>query len=202
LSVSAKGGAAIESNQSSRATLKNCIVWGNDGDELTGSGYSVSYSDIEGGWPGTGNIDEDPLFADAELRLSVGSPCLDGGNNTAVPADTADIDGDGDTSERTPLDLDGNPRFVNDPPKPDNGVADPPDYPYIVDMGAYELDYVYGDIDGSGTVDGVDLGMLVDQWVTRCRLGEWCDGLDLDRDGKVAMTDFAILASDWMQSCP
>jgi hypothetical protein len=62
--------------------------------------------------------------------------------------------------------------------------------------------YMQGDVDGNGTVDGVDLRILLDEWVTRCRIQEWCDGLDLDRDGKVAMTDFAILAWQWNQSCP
>ena len=64
---------------------------------------------------------------------------IDAGSNGAVPADSADLDGDGDTSERAPVDLDGNPRFVDDPVTADTGVSDPPDYTDIVDMGAYEF---------------------------------------------------------------
>ena len=54
----------------------------------------MSYSDIEGGWTGTGNIDADPLFVDAtsgDYRLGVGSPCIDKGTSAGAP-DT-DIDG-------------------------------------------------------------------------------------------------------------
>jgi len=44
----------------------NCILW-DSGDEIwnnDGSIISVSYSDIQGGWSGLGNIDADPCFAD------------------------------------------------------------------------------------------------------------------------------------------
>jgi hypothetical protein len=98
-----------------------------------------------------GNIAADPMFAQppdpgpddqwgtpdddfGDLRLSSGSPCIDAGDNAAVPADTIDSDGDGDTSEPLPLDLGGWPRFVDHPLAPDTGSGTPP----IVDMGAYE----------------------------------------------------------------
>jgi hypothetical protein len=46
--------------------LHNCIVWGNQPDEIYvwGGSVGVTYSDIKGGCPGTGNIDADPCFAD------------------------------------------------------------------------------------------------------------------------------------------
>jgi hypothetical protein len=59
---------------------------------------------------------------------------MDAGDNSSVPADTADLDGDNDTNEPVSLDLDGDPRFVDDPYTPDTGNGIPP----IVDMGAYE----------------------------------------------------------------
>jgi len=46
------------------------------------AGVAVSWSDVEGGWPGTGNIDADPLFVDpaaGALGLLPGSPCLGAG---------------------------------------------------------------------------------------------------------------------------
>lgn len=57
----------------------------------------VSNSDIEGGFPGTGNFDKDPLFTlttlhDYHLRPS--SPCRDTGG--AVPTTTGDVDFEGD----------------------------------------------------------------------------------------------------------
>jgi hypothetical protein len=46
----------------------NCIVWGAghglDPERAWLSKTSVTYSDIQGGWPGEGNIDGDPCFAD------------------------------------------------------------------------------------------------------------------------------------------
>ncbi|HUT31359.1 MAG TPA: exo-alpha-sialidase [Sedimentisphaerales bacterium] len=62
--------------------------------------------------------------------------------------------------------------------------------------------YMQGDLDGSGLVDWLDLKDLLDYWVTRCREGEWCDGRDLNRNGKVTFDDFVILASQWLKSCP
>jgi len=58
-SATDKGGG-IEAYQAS-PTIKNCIVWDN-GDDLYGC--SATYSCIQDGDPGTGNISADPLFAD------------------------------------------------------------------------------------------------------------------------------------------
>ncbi|MFQ5463682.1 MAG: IPTL-CTERM sorting domain-containing protein [Phycisphaerae bacterium] len=76
-----------------------------------------------------------PGTADDDLRLLSGSPCIDAANNAAVPPDVPDLDGDGGTFEPLPFDLDGNPRFVDDPETVDTGIGTPP----IVDMGAYEF---------------------------------------------------------------
>jgi len=43
------------------------------------------YSDIQGGWSGTGNIDEDPLFTlkswfGFDYGLRTASPCIDAGD--------------------------------------------------------------------------------------------------------------------------
>lgn len=117
--------------------VTNCILWNNIPDEIAGPGMpTVTYSDVQGGWPGEGNIDADPLFVDADgpddipgteddlLRLSSRSPAIDAADNTAVP-------------EGVVTDLDGNPRFVDDPDTPDTGNPDGTNH--IVDMGAYEF---------------------------------------------------------------
>ncbi|MFQ6618999.1 MAG: right-handed parallel beta-helix repeat-containing protein, partial [Fidelibacterota bacterium] len=67
----------------------NCIFWESDWGDIWGNA-DVSYSDIEEGWPGEGNIHEDPLFVDPEnenLNLSPDSPCIDAGdpNSPNVP---------------------------------------------------------------------------------------------------------------------
>ncbi len=121
----------------------------------------VNYCCVEGGWlEGSGNIGDAPLLTRypddggdgwgdydytsdidesanndyGDLRLLPGSPCIDAGDNTAVPADVLDLDEDGDTDEPIPFDLEGNARFEDDPTVPDTGNGTPP----IVDMGAYE----------------------------------------------------------------
>jgi hypothetical protein len=72
------------------ATLVDCIVRGNDGVQVD-SGASASFSNVQGGFPGTGNIDLDPLFVDARagnFHLRPSSPCIDAGD----PAGALDPD--------------------------------------------------------------------------------------------------------------
>jgi predicted outer membrane repeat protein len=84
--------------------LINSIVWNNLPDEVYTFGASAvtaDYSDIGGGWTGTGNIDLDPLFVDSnegDYHLSwvnfpipddTKSPCIDAGD----PSSPLDPDG-------------------------------------------------------------------------------------------------------------
>ncbi len=144
----AKEVGGMYSLSSDQSTLANCILWGNDGVQFFTNGEtSITYSDIEGGYVGLGNIDADPQFVDFDgldnvpgnedddLRLQPGSPCIDAGDNTAVP-------------EGIVTDLDSLPRFVDDPNTDDTGLGDPP----IVDMGPYELQDPCADDDGDGLV--------------------------------------------------
>jgi len=133
------GGIYVLTYEQSAPTVTNSILWGNEasvsGDQIflhfqTGW-IDVRYSDVQGGWSGTGNIDADPVFVDAlngDFHLAAGSPCIDAGDNAAVPADEWDLDDDGDTNEPIPFDLDGNPRFVDDPETEDTGNPHP-EYP-------------------------------------------------------------------------
>ena len=67
--------------------ISNCILW-NDGNEEISVFFGnpvVTYSDIEGGWPGEGNIDENPRFVapfDGNFHLKSISPCIDAGDPT------------------------------------------------------------------------------------------------------------------------
>lgn len=117
------GGALYGRESTIRAT--NCILWSDSPQEvyLENGTAEITYSDIQGTWAGKGNIHTDPKFldpvgadmvqgtADDNLRLSMGSPCLDLGNNDAIP-------------ESVTTDLDGEARIAND----------------RVDMGVYEFD--------------------------------------------------------------
>ena len=76
-------------------TISNCIIWNNNY-EL--SGCDATYSCIEGGGYGTGNISSDPYFVDYandDFHLTSDSLCIDAGDPDYVPTDDEkDIDGD------------------------------------------------------------------------------------------------------------
>ncbi len=87
-------GGGIYSRKQSSPVVTNCIVWGNAPDAiyLRSDGIVVTYSDIERGWTGRGNISADPLFVGiGDYHLSSDSPCIDAGIGTKVHDD---IDGD------------------------------------------------------------------------------------------------------------
>ena len=192
------------SDAGSAPTMVNCIAWNHNHPAFGGAGkVTFAYCNIEeGAPPGPGNISADPLFVDADgadntpgtaddnLRLLPGSPCIDAGDDTAVPADEFDLDNDGDTAEPIPFDLAGLPRFVDDPKTPDTGNGTPP----IVDMGAYEFTGTVNPLDltGDGVVDAADLAQL---------LGDWgaCPGCPADytADGIVNAADLAELLANW-----
>ena len=174
--------------------ITNCIFWGNSdsfGGEwsqifLDSATTEITYCCIQdiNSLAGTGNIDADPLFEDANgaddimgtaddnLRLSPGSPCIDAGDNTAVALDSIDLDSDTDMTEPIPLDLDEGPRFVDDPHVTDTGV-----YAFmgsrVVDMGAYEMDgcgdlghpYPPGDLNLDCRVDFKDVAVIGLHWL-------------------------------------
>jgi parallel beta-helix repeat protein len=103
------------SSKGSSLTVLNSILWNDSPDEIyldESSTISITYSDIQGGWIGTGNIHADPLFVDAanaNYHLQASSPCINAGDNSAIPQSLV-------------VDIDGNPRIING----------------IVDLGAYE----------------------------------------------------------------
>lgn len=145
--------AAIQSDTGSSVTIKNTIMWGDTPAEIAlfGGTISVTYSAIQGGYAGVGNNAVNPRFIDADgpdntigtlddnLRLAPFSRCIDAGRNDLVPADAADLDGDTNTAEPTPFDLDGSPRFADSSHVCDTGVPGA-GFTQAVDMGAYEHD--------------------------------------------------------------
>lgn len=91
---------------SSSVTVTNSILY-NGGNEIWNNDNSkivITYSDIQGGWPGQGNIDAYPAFVDLigrDYHLLQGSPCIDSGDPAYVPGPNE-------------ADLDGNPRVIGE----------------------------------------------------------------------------------------
>jgi hypothetical protein len=91
-------GGGMSNRYDSPATVTNCIFWGDVAPEISGTA-SITYSDIQGGWLGQGNIDIDPRFVDAggsDYHLLPDSACINTGdpNYVAGPNDV-DMDGEG-----------------------------------------------------------------------------------------------------------
>ena len=119
-----------------KLVITNSILYDSGNEILTNHPNTVlvSYSDVQGGWAGTGNINKKPQFNDpghrsiegqwikGDYTLKDNSPCIDKGKNSLLPLDIADLDKDGNMSEKLPIDLDGNARIKDS----------------VVDMGAYE----------------------------------------------------------------
>ncbi|KPA12883.1 polymorphic outer membrane protein [Candidatus Magnetomorum sp. HK-1] len=64
----------------------NSILWMNQGGEIYAENNcepTVTYSCIQGGFPGEGNIDDDPFLSE-EYQLDESSPCINSGNNESV----------------------------------------------------------------------------------------------------------------------
>ena len=108
--------------------VTNCIIWGNTakyGNGIGGNQYAtVSYSDVQGGYPGTSSLSAAPLFVDAangDFHLQTLSPCINVGNSAVVTSPPFLKDRVGNI-----IDLDGNLRVI--------GKA--------IDLGAYESDVI------------------------------------------------------------
>ncbi|UCC30343.1 MAG: right-handed parallel beta-helix repeat-containing protein [Phycisphaerales bacterium] len=206
-------------NHGSSPTVTNCILWGNSDasgygrtsqvSDIGGSLTTVAYSCVQDAvahdgdvFPGLGNIDTAPLFVDPagldgipgtgdeDLSLLPRSPCIDAGDNTAVPADVHDMDGDGDTDEPIPVDVIGLLRFFDDPCVLDIGNPDPsePDLG-IVDLGAFEYQ---GDVPGDPDED--ELQGCADN----CPLHANPDQADCDGDG---LGDYCALELGASRDC-
>ncbi|MHC4258847.1 MAG: choice-of-anchor Q domain-containing protein [Planctomycetota bacterium] len=147
---SALQGNALACNSSlhlypSNLQITNCILW-DGGDEIWNnddSTITTAYTDVQGGWPGLGNIDADPCFVQlgflgtyplpivwiqGDYRLRPGSACIDTGDPYYI-------------AEPDETDLSGRPRVVAG----------------RIDMGAYEFQIpriLYVDDDANGANDG------------------------------------------------
>lgn len=192
------GGVAFEkSDYEVSFPVENCILWAN----LSGGGafddqlfidpadaslLQLRYSCVEGhAGSSDGNIAIDPEFTDptgGDFRLRWCSPAIDAGDQSLLLADIADVDDDEDVDETHPIDL-------------EIGVSARVKGPEL-DMGAFEHATVsitcIADINGDGTVNGADLGLLLGAWGLA---GD--QRADLNCDGTVNGADLGLLLGGW-----
>ena len=78
-------GGGFLSTPFSNNTLTNSIIWNNSPESIYAfATTTISYSDIQGGWGGEGNIDANPLFCNpdsSDFTLAENSPCVGTGES-------------------------------------------------------------------------------------------------------------------------
>jgi hypothetical protein len=132
------------------AVVRSCILWGNEPSQVSTS-VDIADSDVQGGVPGTENLNMEPLFVDpvaGDYHLQAGSPCIDAGDPSYWEPGAVDLDG-----QVRLWDGDG------------DGII-------RVDMGMDEFgSFAPGDLNCDGTVDFRDINPFVqylsnnDQWL-------------------------------------
>ena len=176
----------VEPPLSSNVRAINCI-FRNGGSEIFNNNDSVitiTYSDIQGGWTGEGNIDTDPCFADADngdyhLKSEAGrwDPDSQSWVKDGVSSPCIDI-GDPDSDWRAEL-------------WPHGGHINMGAYGGTPEasMSLWDAGSI-ADLNIDGEIGGKDMKLLTDKWLFEdVLLAE-----DLNRDGLVNFTDFAIFA--------
>jgi hypothetical protein len=149
--------------------------------EMTTGRVYVSYSDVQGGYSGTGNINADPRFVagpDGNYYLSqivagqaVNSPCVNAGNDTA-----AHLGMDVFTTRTDRLS--------------DSGV---------VDMGYHYPSFVSkSDLNRDAFIDFVDYSIFAAEWLLSPDPLDPNDG-DITKDGLVNIYDLAELVAGWLE---
>lgn len=149
----ATNGGAIRINLSATGTVvSNCLFADNTAPLGTqvfnpgnGSVTSCGFSSAPVAGAGNGVVVpglRDPLGPDGvrgtfddDLRLTSASEAIDRGNGSALPADVADLDKDGNVSEPLPVDAHGLARLVDDL-RPDAGLG----AIAFLDLGAHEFE--------------------------------------------------------------
>jgi len=179
--------------------------------------HKVTYCNIEGGFPGRGNIDEDPCFVVPGYWDPNGTP--DNANDDFWVAGDYHLKSEGWRwdSQRQRWTYDrvtsrcidaGNPGY----PLGNELLTVPPDPCSLwgenlrIDMGMYggtaeasipPYDWaLLSDMDNSGRVDFADFSYLAGYYGQE---GEKLSG-DLNRDGKVDLEDISLTTADWLKS--
>jgi len=187
---SASAGKAVAYDGSSGThQVIDCILW-DGGSEIwknVGVSPSITYSDVEGDWPGTGNINVDPCFADIanddyHLRSEAGR--WDPNQNVWVhDANTSLCIDAGYHVFECRYELWPHGKRVN------MGVYG------NTSQASMSLSSVgnIADLNNSGFVNWKDLRLLVNKWLRQ----EVLLAEDLNRNGIVNFIDFAIFAAEF-----
>jgi hypothetical protein len=166
-------GGAVYSDQS-HPLIINSILW-NNGSEIYQSGAEVMvyYSDVEGGWTGTGsnNIDSDPFFMDPSIfdfHLQDISPCIGAG------VDSIEIAG---ICHYAPFyDFEGDPRPNPDSSNPDIGADEHPlPVPVPVELTSFTATSQTGKVTLNWTTatEINNLGFEIERKIINETDGEW-----------------------------
>ncbi|GAG70446.1 unnamed protein product, partial [marine sediment metagenome] len=188
--VATNSGGALFCQYGSSAIIKNSILWANEaavGPQVAfdaTSTVSISYSDVENGWPaGEGNIEADPCFADVDandyhLKSQAGRWDPNSQDWVSDPNTSSCIDAGDPNSD------------WSDEPWP-NGKR--------INMGAYggtrhaSMNGKLADFDIDGSVNFVDFAEFSNKWFNQ----ESCIQ-DLVRDGMVDFGDLKMFAENWL----
>lgn len=178
--------------------ISNCIIWDNGPDQILGRLPKATYSNVQGGWPGEGNIDADPYFADADANDYHLKSAGWRWDNTRRRWDWDDV-----TSRCIDAGNPGSPlgdELLSVPDDPNNEWGQN----LRIDMGAFggtaeasipPYDWaLLSDTTNDGTSDFGDLDILSSLWLNT---GEQLYA-DFNRDGIVDLFDFATLTQDWL----
>ena len=179
-------------------TVKDSIVYLNgridDSAQIEAFSSTVTYSNVQGSWPGTGNIDADPCFVVPGYWADASDP-----NLPAEPNDPDAIWTDGDYHLRwnSPCVNTGDPNLVVP-----TGETDVDGEPRImagrVDMGSDEVGPKQADFTRNGVIDIRDVAEFVQAWLAGPGDDEWAVLCDLYEDEHIDSVDWAELARDWL----
>ena len=192
MNSAANSGGGVYLIQESTLALRNSVLWNNTDTAGANSNetaqvfdesffglnvISVEYSCVQDDnpndanvYPGTGNIDDDPIFLNPgnhDLRLLPGSPCIDAGDPSFVSqAGDSDINGE-PRIMGCRVDMGVDEMTAGQPNSGDlnaDGVADLLDAPLFVNAllaAADPANQCVADTNGDGNNDGLDIELFV-----------------------------------------
>lgn len=105
---------------SGAATLSNSIVWQHALPAFNGT-VAISSSIVQGGFAGTDNLDQDPLFVQnpnlgansfGNVQIQETSPAANSGDDALIPNDVADANLNNNVAEKLSIDLAGKARVI------------------------------------------------------------------------------------------